>query len=678
MSLCAAQGLSCSAPLLGIGWENGTTDRGRAFEQDRPDTRAAAAPGEADARPLVGASLVRVLRDARTLDFAVKARIYPEDRRSMFVTTRRSGLSVWDVAVPGAPRLRAHWDGADDVEGQDRDGDLLVVVARKGELHTFDVRDPDEPRHLGSLALATSPGPAQAIAGKVLVAAGNPFRALHTKLHRRSDGSRVALVTAPSSRELLAVNVDDPTKPVQVGAVDTGVQLVEGISVHRDHAFVGGFGRSDVYKAVDVSDPTAMRVVASLSDRRYRQMVSATSPRHPDLLYAALWDDPGGLGIFDVRDPPRFRELGAIVRGELAASNRVKLWDHLAFLPLEQEPGGFAVVDVGDPRDPRLVSIVRGVRDVTVPYTLAVSGDHLYLFGSREASMAVFRLERAEPEISFALWNLGPGDADAIAEGRDADRGQGALRFLDATRAETSTRARTGAGEEGGIGYVWIAPAGRWKRENGIVLQHDLAHTFYGTLPAYTVVWDLQVPGDSFALNGCFSRNLVACEDVPLLQLDRDNRRDAELFLKVGATPRSKNGFVGQGGGPLRGTGGLGGYAAGIRPDTWHRVAFVVDLRRETGQASIYVDGKLVHEADGIDFERFGSVAEGDPQSDGPVRDGFLLFADEDGEMTAPVRLASLLFVNRAYDADEVGALGPPGPEGIPAPRARPVASDGR
>ena len=82
--------------------------------------------------------------------------------------------------------------------------------------------------------------------------------------------------------------------------------------------------------------------------------------------------------------------------------------------------------------------------------------------------------------------------------------------------------------------------------------------------------------------------------------------------------------------------------------------------------------GKLMG---GVDFSSlyinlsggsFASLAEGDPAAEVPVRDGFLLFAG--GALRAPVRLASLLFVNRAYSADEVAALGKPGPQGIPAP----------
>jgi hypothetical protein len=680
-SLCATALLA--APIISHG------DEAREAENEStgfdvggagpPDTRSnSSSPHyQIDSRPLIGVSLVRVLRDARALDFAVQAKIYPEDPDSMFVTLRGGGISVYDVSARDAPRLRSRWDTATDVEGQDRRGDLLAVVARSGALLTFDVSDPDRVRHLATVELATDPGLVGAVTAKLMeLFAGGPFRALHTKLYRASDGRLYALVTATASGELIAVDVTDPQHPAQVGALQTGVQFIEGIYVHRDHAFVGGFGYSEVYRAIDVSNPGEMGAIKSLSDAVYRQMVSEMKPYHPDLLYVALWNDLGGLAVFDVADPAGFRSLGSLVRSDLAGSNRVKLRDNLAFLPLEQEPGGFAAVDVTDPGFPGLVALVRGIHGISKPYTLAVNRDHLYVFGSEEAAMAVFRLERGEPALAFARWNFGPGDDEALVEGRAADRGQGLLRYLDATAdGERATRDQTSAGVDGAIGYLEFRPAGDWKPHNGLVLDHGLAHTYFGRLPGYTLVWDVSVPGDGFGFNGCFWANLATCNDIPLYQLDRANRDDAHLFLKLGATPRSRHGFVGQAGDTIGGS-GLGGYVEGIRPDTWHRIALVVDLAREEAGASIYLDGDLVHEVARIDYEKFASVAEGDPDATVPIRNGFLLLADNDGEMGAPVRIGSLLFVNRAYDAEEVASLGLPGPGGIPPPREEGLIQD--
>jgi len=349
------------------------------------------AAGEA---PIVGATRLSSLEDPVALDHAVQTRIYPEDPDAMVVTLRGGGVSVFDVSDPATPRLRTRWSSDEDVEGQDRRGDLLVVVARRGALLTFDVSRPDRIVEQGRLELATYGGSVGRMLSGLLGWFTGSFDALHVRLHDAADGRRYALVTATLTGQLIAVDVTEPSQPRQVGALDTGVQLVEGIYVHRDHAFVGGFGWSESFRAIDVSDPERMRVVHTLYDASYRQMVSAMSARHPDLLFAALWTEEGGIGVFDVSDPPRFRLVGRLVSPELPYANRVKLQGDHAFLPLESEPGGFAIVDVSDPGNPKLAHLQTDIPGVSTPYTLEVNRDHLYLFSSLEPRMVVFRLER--------------------------------------------------------------------------------------------------------------------------------------------------------------------------------------------------------------------------------------------------------------------------------------------
>jgi hypothetical protein len=355
------------------------------------DTFADAAEAAEDA-PSTLATRIQVLEDPVALDHAVKSKIYPEDPSTMYVTLRGGGISVFDVSDAAAPALRTRWNSDEDVEGQDRHGDLLVVVARRGVLLTFDVSRPDRISERGRLELDTGGGSFSRFVWAFLRRWTGPFDALHVKLYDAADGRRYALVTATATAEIIAVDVTEPAAPQQVGQIDTEVQLLEGIYVHRDHAFVGGFGWSERFCAVDVSNPREMRIVRTLEDEAFRQMVSEMSPEHPELLFAALWDDEGGLGVFDVSDPPHFRPVGRLVMPELGGSNRVKLQGDRAFLPLETEPGGFAIVDVGDPTSPRLVHLETDIPGITTPYTLEVNRDYLYIFSSQEPKMAVFRL----------------------------------------------------------------------------------------------------------------------------------------------------------------------------------------------------------------------------------------------------------------------------------------------
>jgi hypothetical protein len=268
------------------------------------------------------------------------------------------------------------------------------------------VSQPDRVVELARLKLVTSGSFLQGVRGRIMTDLGTgPFGALHTKLYDAADGRRYALVTATATNEIIAVDVTNPRRPVQAGAIDAAIQFIEGIFVHRDHAFVGGFGNSAAYRAVDVSNPRRMRIVRSLEGEPYRQMVSAMSPERPDLLFAALWNDAGGLAIFDVRDPAHFTLVGQIVMPELARSNRVKLQGDWAFLPLQVDPGGFAAIDATDPRIPRLAFVTTPVPGISTPYTLEVREDHVYLFGSTEPKMAVFRLERGRRDPP-RLWRF--------------------------------------------------------------------------------------------------------------------------------------------------------------------------------------------------------------------------------------------------------------------------------
>lgn len=119
-------------------------------------------------------------------------------------------------------------------------------------------------------------------------------------------------------------------------------------------------------------------------------MVSKMHEADPDLLFVAPWDDPVGLGIFDVS--VRFREVSSVLSSELTRSNRVNLSDDRACLPLEQDPGGFAIIDIADPSAPSIGAIVTDIPGITEPYTLAVNRGHLYVFSAHETAMAVFRL----------------------------------------------------------------------------------------------------------------------------------------------------------------------------------------------------------------------------------------------------------------------------------------------
>ena len=105
---------------------------------------------------IIGLTPVMTILDDKNFNYVVMANIYPEDRDTLFLTTRGGGLTAVDLSQPADPKVFGHWDAANspymnDLEGQDRIGDVLVVVGRNGFLYLLDVSEPSKMRQIGFL-----------------------------------------------------------------------------------------------------------------------------------------------------------------------------------------------------------------------------------------------------------------------------------------------------------------------------------------------------------------------------------------------------------------------------------------------------------------------------------------------------------------------------------------------
>ena len=114
---------------------------------------------------------VNEIRDSVNLSYVTRAKIYPEDPNSLFLTMRGDsktnaggGISVYDISNSREPVFVSHLNVADSVpgevvnrnqlEGQDRFADILVVIAlESGVVHVLDVSDPSRMTEIGSLKL---------------------------------------------------------------------------------------------------------------------------------------------------------------------------------------------------------------------------------------------------------------------------------------------------------------------------------------------------------------------------------------------------------------------------------------------------------------------------------------------------------------------------------------------
>jgi len=329
--------------------------------------------------------VVKTITHDRDLNYVVRSIIYPEDPNTMFLTLRGGGISTYDVSDPANPKLLTHWDEVPcrNVEGQDRVENLLVVTdISRGGLFLFDVTDPANLVQLCYLNLE------------------GIDNMLHNRIYRANDkmyalfSGGFHFTTGEPSDLFVAVDITDPKNPFFVSKLNTGISGTEGISIKGNHAFLGGFG-STKFSVIDLSDPANMKIVKTLDEPHYCQMVSEIGD--DGVLYVALWGslygDKGGLAAFDVSDPRNIHELSHVFSKDMAKANRVKIEGDYVFMPLEVENGGgVAIVDRTNPKKLLHVKTVLNIPEVSKPYCLTIKQDYLYLFSSKTNSMVVMQI----------------------------------------------------------------------------------------------------------------------------------------------------------------------------------------------------------------------------------------------------------------------------------------------
>lgn len=173
-------------------------------------------------------------------------------------------------------------------------------------------------------------------------------------------------------------------------------------------------------------------------------------------------------------------------------------------------------------------------------------------------------------------------------------------------------------GEGGDQGVMRFTPLGSGET---IIVKPDTGAT--GRITTWTLGYELLVPPGQGRW-------------MSLLQTDPSNTSDGELFLR-GATASNAT---------EAGVGIAGSYQGTVTYGAWHRLVFTAE---KDGAATVlrkYVDGALVG-TQTLTGTRWELDSEG----------GFLLFSDEDGEVSGGY-LASFLFVPEALSPAAVAALG--------------------
>ena len=131
----------------------------------------------------------------------------------------------------------------------------------------------------------------------------------------------------------------------------------------------------------------------------------------------------------------------------------------------------------------------------------------------------------------------------------------------------------------------------------------------------------------------------------PHIQTNTENANDAEFLVRDT---------------PAGGVGTAGVYHGAIRPNTWHRIAIVVQAAPDEGKAQQFVDGRFVGGI-GTTGSGLGIAWTLDP--------AILLFTETRGNPVSAY-LGSLYFVDRAMPMDAIRALGGPHAAGALTPGA--------
>jgi hypothetical protein len=251
------------------------------------------------------------------------------------------GLAVWDVSIPGAPKMRSHWRGGGN--GTHRNfytGGRYVhaTAARKGyrgkHYVILDIADPDKPVEVGAWWL---PGqkdgevPPERYQGKYIDLHGPPYVVGN-------------LVYCPwSAAGLIILDISDMTAPKLVGHLDVNPPLGSRIALHT---------------VVPAYDPRYLVVNSEALRERcdepvnFSGMVDVSDPKEPRLV--ALFPNPAIPEGYPARD---FVEKG----GRFGPHNQHHQQGNSALMPNDRYVymtyfnAGLQIYDISKPYFPKIV-----------------------------------------------------------------------------------------------------------------------------------------------------------------------------------------------------------------------------------------------------------------------------------------------------------------------------------
>jgi hypothetical protein len=379
------------------------------------------------------------------------------------------GLLVFDVSDPGSPRpvARELLNGAIDIALSE---DHVLVAASSGGLAVFDVGEPRNPRLAATYRtdgpiyeVVVSGDRAHVLAGVEIEGflVGSSLEILDIRnpgapgrlARRPTSNSNIELIELAASEDHLYVvdagvldilDVSDPARPLRVG----GLEAVSHLALFGDLAYVDSGG----LLVLDVSDPTRPRPLGDPLQFAGNVKGIVGDGGHLHGLIANSFLGVHGLESFDVSDPARPQPAGRyptrsapdglfvtegqayVAAGDLLIldvshrANPERLGAHRSVRPtngvfvsgghayVSTDDAGLVVLDVSDPRSPKLVGQYSGepFRAGTTRSAVRtfVSGNFAYVAANQGGLAVIDVSDPATPRLAGAVaW---PGLANHV------------------------------------------------------------------------------------------------------------------------------------------------------------------------------------------------------------------------------------------------------------------------
>lgn len=287
---------------------------------------------------------------ARDTEQPVYALDYVDAATLLFCGTGKS-VQIFDVLNPDQPvpisRSIALDDNVYDIECR---ANVLYIAAGKAGLELWDVKDPAQPRKMGSLK-TRSAALAVSVTDTVAFVADADSGMRVISVANASEPRELAAYTFPGFA--LDIYTDGPS--AYIADYDSGLRIVSIIDRTTPHetgrlAIPGhAVGVHAAGNLVYLADLEGFRIVTVKDPKKPREMEFYKTPaftrdvfvKYP---YAYLVGGWNGLLIINIADPLRLIEAGNFRTDRTAIC--VKVYGHYAYLAQDR---GFKVVDVANP-----------------------------------------------------------------------------------------------------------------------------------------------------------------------------------------------------------------------------------------------------------------------------------------------------------------------------------------